>query len=183
LTDRAPYDGAGYSVSTAGDVDGDGLSDILVGAVYYDEGGSNAGKAYLVLGSSLSGASMNLSAADHAFIGEVDEDYAGCSVSTAGDVDGDGLSDVLVGADDNDDGGLNAGKAYLVLGSSLSGASMNLSAADHAFIGEDVGDATGVAVSTAGDVDGDGLSDVLVGADENDDGGSSAGKAYLLISP
>jgi hypothetical protein len=74
-----------------------------------------------------------------AFIGENIEDYAGRSVSPAGDVDGDGLDDLFVGATYNDDGAFNAGKAYLLLGSTLAASTsstIDLSNADFAFIGE-----------------------------------------------
>lgn len=100
------------------DVDGDGIDDIIVGASGNDEGGSDAGKAYLVLGSTLAdtiSSTVYLRNADFGFIGERRGDYAGASVSTAGDVNGDGLDDLLVGAVENDDGGRYAGKAYLIL--------------------------------------------------------------------
>ena len=78
------------------------------------------------MGASLGSSSeMDLSAADYSFVGESSYDYAGISVSRAGDADGDGLDDLLVGADYNDDGGSNAGKAYLVLGASLSSSFRN----------------------------------------------------------
>ncbi len=178
---------AGYRVSSAGDVDGDGLDDVLVGAYGNDEGATNAGKAYLLLGSTLTASTsstIDLSRADFAFIGENEGDYAGVSVSTAGDVDGDGLSDLLVGAPDNDDGGNYAGKVYLVLGSTLTASAttdIDLRQADFAFIGENQGDYAGVSVSSAGDVDGDGLDDVLIGAPYNTDRGVNAGKAYLIF--
>ncbi|MFH1466209.1 MAG: hypothetical protein ABIO70_17625 [Pseudomonadota bacterium] len=176
-------DNAGCSVASAGDVDGDGLDDILIGAPYNDDGGSYAGKAYLVLGSSLgSTTTIDLSAADYAFVGENASDYAGWSVATAGDVDGDGLDDFLIGAPFNDDGGEAAGTAYLILGSSLgSTGAIDLSSADYAFVGENAGDYAGFPVANAGDVDGDGLADVLIGARGNSDGGSQAGKAYLIL--
>ena len=99
----------------AGDVDGDGLNDVLIGGYSNNDGDSDAGKTYLVLSSSLSSSSLDLSLADYAFIGENSYDHAGYSVAGAGDVDGDGLGDVLIGAYQNDDGGLSAGKAYLLL--------------------------------------------------------------------
>jgi hypothetical protein len=176
-------DNAGHSVASAGDVDGDGLDDLLLGAPYNDDGGSYAGKVYLVLGSSLgSTTTVDLSAADYAFVGENTDDYAGFSVASAGDVDGDGLGDLLIGAPFNDDGGSYAGKVYLVLGASLgSGTTLDLSGADYVFIGENSSDYAGMSVAPAGDVDGDGLGDLLLGAPYADGGTTDAGKAYLIL--
>jgi formylglycine-generating enzyme required for sulfatase activity len=176
-------DWAGYFVSSAGDVDGDGFGDILVGANRNDDGGNRAGKAYLILGASLgSSGTIDLSAADYSFVGENADDFAGVSVSSAGDVDGDGLADLLVGAYGNDDGGTAAGKVYLILGASLgSDSTIELSSADYSFVGENLGDGAGRSISSAGDVDGDGLDDILVGAYSNDDGAINAGKTYLIL--
>ena len=174
------YDSVGQSVSSAGDVDADGLDDLLMGSY----GNDGAGKVYLILGASLGITSeIDLSNADYSFVGQYNVDYAGFSVSNAGDVDGDGLDDLLVGAQNNDDGGSSAGKTYLILGASLGVSSeIDLYYADHSFVGENNYDRSGVSVSSAGDVDGDGLDDLLVGADDNGDSGSGAGKAYLILS-
>lgn len=127
--------------------------------------------------------SNSLALADYSFVGENIYDVAGLTVSSAGDVDGDGLDDLLVGAVGNNDGGESAGKAYLILGSSLGSASdIDLSDTDYSFVGENSDDQSGMAVSSAGDVDGDGLDDLLVGAVGNDDGDNQAGKAYLILS-
>ena len=174
---------AGDSVSSAGDVDGDGRDDLLVGAPFHDDGGTDVGKAYLVLANSLGAtADLNLAAADYVFRGEDIENYAGDTVSSAGDVDGDGKDDLLISAVGNGDGGGNAGKVYLILGSSLGDtAGLELADADYTFTGEASKDIAGESISSAGDVDGDGKDDLLVGADGNNDGGTNAGKAYLFL--
>ena len=176
------YDSSGWSVSGAGDVNGDGYDDVLIGATSNDDGGSGAGKSYLIYGSSTLLGTLDLSAADASFIGENVSDGSGWPVSDAGDVNGDGYDDILVGAYGNSDGGSFAGKSYLIYGSSTLLGTLDLSAADASFIGENVSDYSGRSASNAGDIDGDGLSDILIGAYGNDDGGISAGKAYLIYS-
>ncbi|MBN1335205.1 MAG: FG-GAP repeat protein [Deltaproteobacteria bacterium] len=176
LVGERSSDQAGYSVS-AGDVDGDGVEDILVGALRADTGGKDAGAAYLVLGP-VSG-TVDLSRADARLTGERYEDNAGSSVS-AGDVNGDGVDDVLVGAFLERSEGSQAGAAYLVLGP-VSG-TVNLYLADAKLVGEDFYDNAGNSVS-AGDVDGDGVEDVLVGACREDTGGTDAGAVYLVLGP
>ena len=180
---EAAEDKAGYSISTAGDVDNDGLDDILVGAYGNDEGGTSAGKTYLILGSSLvNNNTIDLANADYSFVGEGVNNESGLSVSTAGDVDNDGLDDILIGARWNSEAADSAGKTYLILGSSLGTTStINLVDADYSFLGESIYDYSGIYVSTAGDVDNDGLSDIVISANGNDDGGSGAGKAYLIL--
>ncbi|KAB3547907.1 MAG: hypothetical protein C5617_001265, partial [ANME-2 cluster archaeon] len=103
----------GYSVASAGDVNGDGYDDVIVGAYHNDNGGSDAGKAYVYLGSA-SGLSTT---ASWTATGEVGDDYFGYAVASAGDVNGDGYDDVIVGAHGNNDGGNDIGKAYVYLGS------------------------------------------------------------------
>jgi peptidoglycan hydrolase CwlO-like protein len=176
-------DYSGYSVSGAGDVNGDGYDDILIGAYADEDGGAAAGQTYLILGQQ-SGWSMDmdLSNADASFWGEDANDYSGYSVSAAGDINGDGYDDFLIGAYGDDDGGDYAGQTYLILGKS-SGWSMDtdLSSADASFWGEDDNDYSGVCVSAAGDVNGDGYDDILIGAYEDEDGGASAGQTYLIF--
>ncbi len=135
-------DGSGFGVSGAGDVNGDGFEDLLIGAYYGDPGGhSNAGETYLIYGSPLeisSGGVLDLSMLDGTngvcLEGIDPDDTSGWSVSGAGDVNGDGYADLLIGADYGDPGGdLNAGETYLVFGSASgigSGGTMDLSTLD-----------------------------------------------------
>ncbi|MCK5772682.1 MAG: FG-GAP repeat protein, partial [Thermoplasmata archaeon] len=177
------FDYSGYSVSGAGDVNGDGYEDILIGAYRDDDGGSKAGQTYLILGKASSWSmDTDLSNADASFIGEDTSDESGNSVSGAGDVNGDGYDDILIGAHYDSDGGSDAGQTYLILGKA-SGWSMDtdLSNADASFIGEDTSDQSGYSVSGAGDVNGDGYDDLIIGATRDDDGGSEAGQTYLIL--
>ena len=103
-----------FSVSGVGDVNGDDYDDFLIGTFTNNEAGDGAGAAYLVHGP-VSG-TTDLANADAKLVGEQAEDTAGISVSGAGDVDGDGRDDLLIGAYGNDEGGVSAGAAYLIHG-------------------------------------------------------------------
>jgi Ca2+-binding RTX toxin-like protein len=191
------------AVSSAGDVNGDGINDLIVGAPGGSNGGTLAGEVYVIYGRTTgfgtnSGGQQtldldNLSASDGFVIqGDAAYDYAGRSVSSAGDINGDGIDDLIIGAKGGDDGGLDAGESYLIFGST-SGFGTNVSgrqvidlsdiSSSEGFIiqGDQSGDAAGVSVSSAGDVNGDGYDDVIIGANYGDDGGSSAGEAYIVF--
>ncbi|MSP54255.1 MAG: hypothetical protein EXR69_01410 [Myxococcales bacterium] len=139
--------------------------------------GYGLGAAYLILGSSAPASAYPSTAVQ--YTGESVADIAGGSVSDAGDVDGDGFDDLLVGAYGNSDSALDAGASYLIL-SSASPASSGLSG-EVQYSGEAAGDHAGHAVSSAGDVNGDGRPDMIIGTAEQDDVGDDAGAAYLIF--
>jgi hypothetical protein len=171
LSGAATGDQFGYSVASAGDVNGDGFGDVIVGARRNDAGAVDAGRATVYFG----GTGMD-NVADVTLTGAAFEDGFGHAVAGAGDVNGDGFSDVIVGASGNDAVGEDAGRADIYFG----GVSMDPTA-DLTLTGVAAGDFFGNAVATAGDVNGDGYSDVIVGAETNDDGGIDAGRAYLYF--
>ena len=162
----------GYSVSTVGDVNGDGFSDVIVGAYLYDNGQTNEGRTFIYHGSA-----SGLSASDN-WTAESDQvgSNFGSSVSSAGDVNGDGYSDVIVGAPDYDNGKITGGRAFVFHGSA-SGLSIaaNWTAENNQFESK-----FGASVSTAGDVNGDGYADVIVGAEWFGNGQTQEGKAYVF---
>lgn len=181
---EAEGDVAGRSVAPAGDVNDDGYDDFLIGAIYSDDGGVDAGQGYLILGRQAAdwGMDYSLAGADASFIGEVAGDEIGRRVMGAGDVNSDGFDDLLFGASYNDQSAVDAGKAYLVLGRDAAdwGMDYSLSLAEASFLGEGAGDQAGRRVSNAGDVNDDGYDDFLIGAPDNDRGGVGGGAAYLF---
>ncbi len=163
----------GVCVAPAGDVDGDGYGDVIVGAHEYDNGEVNEGRAFVYLGSA---AGLSTSAAWTAESDQASAEY-GVSVATAGDVNGDGYSDVIIGAYVYDNGESDEGRAYLYLGSD---AGLSASAVWTAESDQDSG-YFGITVATAGDVNGDGYSDVIVGAYGYDNGESDEGRAFVYL--
>ena len=170
-------DRAGRSVSGAGDFNGDGFDDFLVGAPYAEAGFTwGSGAAYLLLGGPDLGGSLTLggfSGADGvSFLAAADKDQIGHAVSAAGDINGDGFADIVIGGPRSDPGGnASAGTAYVVFGGTdaTGPGTRNVSdlSGSNGFSIEGVGtfDYTGMAVSGGGDFNGDGFDDLLIGAD------------------
>ena len=175
------FDFIGSGVGAAGDVDGDGLADLLVGATGVLAAGRGA--VYLVLGEaglSPGGEATLTAVADAALLGAYDSGSVGDTMGGLGDIDGDGLDDFAVGSPLASPGGAQyAGEAYLFVGlPSGSGALPDL--ADLVLRGPDANDRLGAAVQAGGDADGDGYGDILIGVPRDDEGGADAGAVHLL---
>ncbi len=202
---------SGRSVSCAGDVNGDGVDDVIVGswatAVFVK---TNAGISYVIFGRKVTSPANAFTdiqlptttmAAGVGFriLGALSHDYSGWSVSNAGDFNHDGIDDVIVGAYSADPPSLapasNAGMAYVVFGKNMTGSALAFGDVDLASIGPSstigfrilgaaAADRFGFSVSAAGDVNGDGISDIIVGADVADPpnliAGSNAGISYVI---
>jgi len=188
LDGAAADDETGYSVAGAGDVNGDGRDDVIVGAGYADNNGRSAsGSAYVVFGTA-STATVDLASLGSAGFridGAAANNLAGWSVAGAGDVNGDGRDDVIVGAlfaDNNGRG--SSGSAYVVFGTA-STATVDLAglgSAGFRIDGAAANDLAGWSVAGAGDMNGDGRDDVIVGAaTAGNNGRSASGSAFVVF--
>jgi len=122
---------------------------------------------------------LDLGSADARFSGEAANDDAGVSVSGAGDVNGDGNHDLLIAASDQDDGADRGGAIYRIL-SPVSGA-IDLGDSDARYLCEARGGYAGWGLSDAGDLNGDGLGDAIIGAYGVDLDGSDDGESYIVL--
>jgi hypothetical protein len=188
-------DYSGFSVSGAGDVNGDGIDDVLIGAFLRDANQiHHSGESYLVFGEPGVGAggSVDLSSLDgtNGFVlrGLGNGDYTGFSVSGAGDVNGDGTDDLIIGAHHADGDSLQSGKTYVVFGGAGVGSDgrMRLNTLDgtngFVLLGTENFDRSGISVSAAGDMNGDGIDDLIIGAyHATPDDQLYAGKSYVVF--
>ena len=171
----AAFDELGRAVAPAGDLNGDGFDDILLGTDI--AGGSFQGQVFLFNGPLFG--QRTAASADAIITGSFSNESFGASVASAGDVNGDGINDVIVGAPRFPLNGADTGRAYVFFGP-IAG-SMIATEADAIIFGEAINDGFGRSVAAAGDVNGDGADDVIVGADQLFNQG--AGKAYVFDGP
>ena len=191
LSGVAADDFSGRSVASAGDVNGDGFADLIVGAYGADPHGSYSGASYVVFGKAAGfGANLDLSTLNGAngfkLSGVAADDQSGSSVASAGDVNGDGFADLIVGAFGADPHGSYSGASYVVFGKAAGfGANLDLSTLNGAngfkLSGVAAGDQSGFSVASAGDVNGDGFADLIVGAYRADPHGSYSGASYVVF--
>jgi len=192
LDGEAAIDQSCTSVASAGDVNGDGFADIIIGA---ERAFGDHGASYVIFGKSGGFASaLALSSLDGTngfrLNGSAVSDAFGRSVASAGDVNGDGYADLIIGAFGADpNGNSNAGSTYVVFGQS-SGFASSLDLSDLNLTGVTGGRLNGVAaddesggsVASAGDVNGDGLPDIIIGASYAAANGSGTGSSYVYLS-
>ncbi len=183
----ADDDRFGEDVAPIGDIDGDGVNDIVVGARNDDDGGSDRGAAY-VLFLNTNGtvkAEQKISDTQGGFAATLDNsDYFGRSVAGIGDIDGDGTPDIAVGANGDDDGGSDRGAVYVLFLNTNGTVKAEQKISDtqgNLTTPLDDSDFFGLSIAGIGDLDGDGTNDIAVTADSDDDGGSDRGAAYVLF--
>ncbi len=194
-------DELGYAVAAAGDLNGDGRDDVAVGARLATAGGvSQAGQTYVVFGRGRSFISRitatALDGTDGVILNGVNvNDQLGTSVGTAGDFNDDGNTDLIIGAPNTNNNTLGPrGQAFVVYGGDLTAldaldgttdGSLSLSLLDEStgliLNGIAAGDQAGLAVGSAGDFNGDGVADVIVGALSSDVNGDLSGQAYIVF--
>jgi hypothetical protein len=170
-----------YSVAGAGDVNGDGYADVIVGARLYDNGETDEGAAFVYLGGAKGIVSGNPTTAAAQLESNQTSAQLGLSVASAGDVNGDGYADVIVGAPTYDSGQTDEGAAFVFLGGASGIASANPSTAATQLESNQANAFFGKRVAGAGDVNGDGYADVIVGADSYDNGQTDEGAAFVFL--
>jgi Ca2+-binding RTX toxin-like protein len=190
ISGRAASDRTGGAVAAAGDINGDGIGDLIIGAREADPNADRSGASYVVFGRDTGFApNLDLATLDGSngfrIAGLAFQDQGGHAVSAAGDLNGDGLDDLVVTSPLADPNTTASGSTYVIFGAAGGfGPDFDLSTLNgsNGFRLDGVGivDFSGYAVASAGDVNGDGLDDLIVGAVRGDEGGRYSGTSYII---
>ncbi|MHC5210810.1 MAG: hypothetical protein ACYTG2_08845 [Planctomycetota bacterium] len=177
----------GWALACLGDVDGDGAADLAVSSVLDDEGGPDFGAVWILL-LDINGpvkAAHKITTVSGDFTGTLDQaDHFGRSLAGAGDVDGNGVPDLAVGAYNDDDGAENAGAVWVLFlqDDGTVKAHEKISSSAGGFTGSlDEHDGLGASVASLGDLDGAGGADLVFGASKDDDGGADTGALWVAF--
>jgi trimeric autotransporter adhesin len=177
-----PDQRTGTAVASAGDINGDGFADLIMGAPGNVFGYSVPGGVTWFFYGKASGFASSVSAGALGLVGVAANDFSGRSVSSAGDVNGDGFADLIIGADGADPNGLDSGASYVVFGKTGGLSSLDLSALNGSngfrINGVAASDRSGGSVSSAGDINGDGFADLIIGASGAN---GSTGASYVIF--
>ena len=178
-------DSFGNSVTSLGDLDGDGVTDLAVGARNDDTNGTNRGAVHILFmntdGTVKSSTKIDDSTANGPTL--ANNDYFGSSVTSLGDLDGDGVTDLAVGAAGDNTNGTFRGAVHILFMDTDGTVKSSTKIADNTNGGPTLsnGDRFGFSVTSLGDLDGDGVTDLAVGAFGDDTNGSDRGAVHILF--
>ena len=175
----------GFSVASLGDLDGDGVTDLAVGARYDGTGGTRRGAVYVQFmnANGTVKSSVKIASGTNGGPTLADTYSFGSSIASLGDLDGDGVTDLAVGAFRDDTGGNDRGAVHVLLLNTNGTVKSSVKIASGMSGGPTLadGDNFGISVASLGDMDGDGVTDLAVGAHEDDTNGSTRGAVHVLL--
>ncbi len=177
----------GAAVTAMGDLNEDGFLDLAVGAPLDDDGGSNRGAVW-ILDLTANGTVFRTQKISDEVGGLTatldDNDQFGSALANIGDLNNDGVTDLAIGVQQDDDGGSNRGAVWILFmnANGSVNSQQKISSTEGNFDGDlENGDHFGSAVDVAGDLDGNGVNDLVVGSSGDDDGGSDSGAVWILF--
>lgn len=177
----------GAEVAAIGDLDGDGIEDMMVSSIYANYGTSTFTQMVHILFLNTDGtvkAEQRIGETQGGFNGVLeDDDNFGEGLAYLGDLDGDGIGDIAVGSFGDDDGGNLRGAVYILFlhADGTVKAEQKISSTHGGLSGLSDGDVFGTSITNLGDLDGDGVVDIVVGAPYDDDGGNAKGAVHVLF--
>ena len=182
----------GISIANIGDLDGDGVNDLAVGAHGDDDGGTNRGAIHILFMNTDGSVDSTVEINDYTANGPElsDDDYFGSSIANIGDLNGDGVEDIAVGATGDDDGGKNRGAIHIMFMNTDGSVDSTVEINDSTPNGPELSikDNLGFSIANIGDLDGDGINDIAVGAHQDDmdetgddEGGTKRGAVHIMF--